>query len=63
MVLVVRGSITQIVIGIIFNLAYLLLQMQANPFNDIADDYLANSCSFALSVVFVCSLMFKIATL
>ena len=59
MVLVMRGSIMQLVISNMYCLAHLLLQMQAGPFNNTADDYLANACSFALCVVFLCSLVFK----
>lgn len=60
MVIVRRGSLTQLVIGSLFSVVYLLVQMQAMPFRSTADDYLANACSFALVVVFVCSIMFKV---
>ena len=93
MVLLLRGTITQLVIGTVFTLTYLLLQMQArhhaachrrhlrkavchwahcslrhvawqaNPYKDLGDNYLAGACSFSLCIVFVCSIMFKIATL
>lgn len=63
MVLLQRGSVTQLVIGAIFAMAYQLLQMQANPYADSSDDFLANASSFALSVFFVCSIIFKIASL
>lgn len=88
MVLVERGTITQLMIGTIFCLVFLLLQvrlgtvlmlpmcsrpcprlpttlsqMQAGPYKDTADDFIANSASFSLAVVYLCSLMFKVATL
>lgn len=37
--------------------------MQAGPYKSTSDDYLANASSFSLSVVYLCSLMFKMATL
>lgn len=42
MVLVYRGTVTQLVIGAAFVLGYLLLQLQAAPFHDTGDDYVAN---------------------
>lgn len=37
--------------------------MQAGPFADTADDYLANACSFSLAIVMLCCLVFKIGVL
>ena len=47
MVLVLRGSVTQLILGTIIVLAYLLLQMQSSPYKDAADNYLASACSFS----------------
>ena len=33
------------------------------PYADTSDDYLANACSFSLSVIFLVSLVLKVATL
>ena len=63
MVLVLRGQLTQLVISTVFCLMYLLIQMQAQPYRDSADDYLANACSFSMSIIFLCCIMFKISTL
>ena len=63
MVLVYRGTVAQLVLGIVFSIAFLLLQMQANPFVDTGDDYLANACSFALCLYFVLCLVLKVAAL
>ena len=41
MVLVLRGSVTQLVIGTVFCLAFTMLQTQAGPFELSGDDYLA----------------------
>ena len=53
MVLVLRGQITQLVIGTVFSLVYLLLQTQAGPYRDSGDDFLATACSLSLCVVFL----------
>ena len=44
-------------------LIFFLLQTQTNPLKDTADDYLANASSFAMCVIFVCCIIFKISTL
>ena len=54
MMLVERGTVTQLVMGTMFSLVYQLVQMQANPYLDQGDDFLANAASFSLSVVFLC---------
>lgn len=56
-------QVVQIIIGTVFCAVYMLLQMQADPYHDVADDFLANACSFSLLVVFVCMLLFQVATL
>jgi hypothetical protein len=63
MVLVSRGSVSQLVIATAVCAVYLLLQMQVAPFESLADDFLATGCSFALLIFFACCVMFKIATL
>jgi len=62
-VLISRGSITQLVIGTAFCAIFMAVQMQAWPYRDTVDDYVANACSFALLAAFVCCLMFKVASL
>ena len=42
---------------------YMLLQLQASPYLELSDDFIANGCSFSLLLTFVCCLMFKVATL
>ena len=58
-----QGSVTQIAVGTAFSVAYMLLQMQTNPYAEMSDDYLANGCSFALSIYFLCCIIYKIRTL
>ena len=42
------GTITQITLGTIVSAVYLLIQMQAAPYKNTTDDYLATAGSFAL---------------
>jgi len=62
-VLIKRGSIVQLVVGVVFCAVWLLLQMQAAPFRHLGDNYLASSCSFALLVFFLSCLVSKVGTL
>jgi hypothetical protein len=62
-VLFERGSIRQVFVGSMFSIVYLLMQVQAEPYDLLADDYLANGCSFLLVVLFVCCIVFKVGTL
>ena len=58
-----QGSTMQLIMGAVTALIFLLLQVQANPLRDMADDYLASFCSFSLVVTFVCAIVFKEAML
>ena len=42
---------------------YLVIQLQVNPYADTGDNFFAASCSFGIIVLFVCCIMFKLATL
>ena len=53
------GSILQISIATIVCAAFLLIQLQAKPYKNPADDYLASASSFALLMLFTCSIIFK----
>jgi O-antigen/teichoic acid export membrane protein len=50
----------QLITGTMFAAVYLLLQMQAGPYNNINIDYLASGCSFALLVFFLLCLVMKV---
>ena len=58
-----RGSIMQLVIGTAFCAVYMLIQMEAGPYTETSDDYLANGCSFALLIFFLCCIIFNVRTL
>ena len=59
-VVIEQGSLAQLIAGTTTSAAYMLLQMQASPYADMSDDFLASGCSFALLVFFLCCLMFKV---
>ena len=48
-----RGSMMQLALATVFCIAYLVLQLQAMPYNRLGDDYLALACSFSLSILFL----------
>jgi len=53
------GSILQISVGTIVTAAYLMVQLQASPYKNDMDDYLAQGSSFSLLMVFFCSIIYK----
>jgi hypothetical protein len=57
-VLIQRGSITQLVVGSTFCAVYLLLQMQIHPYLDHSSNFIANSCSFMLLVIFLICIVY-----
>lgn len=58
-----RGSLMQIVVAALFCIIFLTIQVQAKPYNEIHDDYLALACSFGITVAFLCCIVYKIDTL
>lgn len=63
MVLVARGTITQLMIGSAYILSYMLLKAQATPFKDMADDFVESATNFALTLISLSCLCFKVAAL
>ena len=59
-VLIEPGSMTQLVLGTLTTLFFLLIQMQASPYVSMVDTYLAVSCNASLVVFFVCCIVFNI---
>ena len=59
-VVIEQGSLMQLMIGTAFSACYMLLQMQVAPYAETSDDFLANGCSFALVVFFLCCIAFKV---
>ena len=57
------GTIMQVSVGTIVCATYLMIQLQASPYKNQSDDYLAVASSFSLLMVFFCSIIYKYATL
>lgn len=62
-VIIKPGSILQIALAAFISVFYLVFQMQAQPYLNITDDYLANVCSTSIVLIFVACLFIKIAAL
>ena len=56
-----QDSMMQIVVGTILSAIFLLFQVQAEPYKEMSDDFLASASSFCLVVVFICAYAFKVA--
>ena len=54
-----QGSMLQLVIGTLLSATFLLFQVQASPYKNMSDDFLASGSSFALVAIFLCSYAFK----
>ena len=57
------GSITQTTVGTIVCAVYLMLQVYAKPYKNATDDLLATAASFSLLMIFICSILYKVAGL
>ena len=55
-----RGSITQISLATLFCIVYLVIQLQAVPFQRSADGFLAMACTAGLAILFISGIVFKI---
>ena len=62
-VLIMPGSIEQLIVAFLFSLSYLLLVSVAQPFKDDADDHFAKACGFGLSAVFFFCVILKMGVL
>ncbi len=54
-----QGSMMQLILGTLLSGGFLLYQVQASPYAEPSDDFLAAASSFALLAVFLCSIAFK----
>ncbi len=57
------GSIAQLLMAIIFCIFFLTAQMQAQPFKDMGDSYVALGGSISLTMIFICSEILKFKSL
>ena len=62
-VLYERGSVMQLVFAAVFCAVYLLLQMSCMPYDRLSEDFLANGASFALLIIFLGCIVFKLGAL
>jgi hypothetical protein len=60
-VVIEQGSVLQLMIGTTFSACYMLIQMQVSPYHEMSADYLANGCSLALLVFFLCCIAYKVS--
>ena len=58
-VTIAPGSITQIALATIVSAIFMLIQLQTKPYKSSSDDFLASSSSFALLMLFFCSVIYK----
>ena len=54
-----QDSIAQLILGALLSAIFMLFQVEAGPYTDKLDDFLAGACSFGLVVMFLCSTAFK----
>ena len=54
MVVIYNGSMLQLTLGTLCAAILLFFQVQAAPFNEMADDYLAAASSFSLLIFYLC---------
>ena len=63
LMVLVQGNLMQLIVGTVLSIAFLLFQVQAQPYAEMSDDFLASSCSFALCILFLCCTVFKYLSL
>jgi hypothetical protein len=59
----VQGTMMQLVMGTLLSAAFLLFQVQAQPYVQMSDDLLAAFSSFLLTAFFLCSYAFRDAAI
>merc|ERR1712139_598400 len=57
------GTVFQLIVAMMTSLVFLFLQMLAQPFKEIADDFLAMATSTALILLFFGSIVLKLSIL
>jgi len=53
----------QVAVANLTSILYLALQLQVMPYRKRVDDHLALGCSLSLSVMFLCTIFYKYASL
>jgi hypothetical protein len=57
-----QGSVMQVGLATVTAIVYLTIQLQAMPFQNTFENYLALGCSLSLTVMFVTCIFYKIAS-
>ena len=57
---IAAGTMLQLVLGTLTCIAYLTLQLQASPYKDPADGYVALASSMSLAVFFLLCIVYKV---
>ena len=60
-VIILPGSIEQLLIGLLTSLSYGLLVAVVAPFAVVSDDQFSKACSFALTVLFAFCIVLKVS--
>jgi len=58
-----QGPMMQLVIGTLLSATFMLFQVQARPYRQMSDDFLASTCSFGLVCIFVSCTIYKYISL
>ena len=62
-VVVRQGTVEQLAYGALVAILYLVIQLQAAPYRNEADQHMAAACSLCLVVLFVCCIFYKYGAL
>ena len=61
--LILPGTVEQLVIAFVVSLAFMLISSVAAPFRDSSDEHMAKACAFSLVAVFFFSVILKVSVL
>ena len=62
-VVIQQGTVVQLAYATLFTLLYLVVEMKVSPYRSASDDFLATTCSAALSMLFMLSILYKYGAL
>ena len=62
-VIIQPGSVEQVAYAALLSILYLAFQVNASPFTDLHDDFLALVCSVGLAMLFVLCILYKLSAL
>lgn len=59
LMVLLQGSMMQMIVGTVLAVAFLLFQVQASPYKSFSDSFLASTTNFCLVIIFIVSYAFK----